>query len=72
MSSDSNHLVHMANQIAANLAAQGEATAVRETAEHIRKFWDPRMRAAILTAPAEALNPIARAAISVLSGPPVQ
>ena len=41
-------LIYMANQIARNLAAQGEAVAVAQTAQHIRDFWDPRMKAAIL------------------------
>ncbi|MBC2667532.1 formate dehydrogenase subunit delta [Novosphingobium piscinae] len=56
----------MANQIAANLAAQGEAAAVAETAAHITRYWDPRMRAAILAADAAGLSPIARAAIASL------
>ena len=41
-------LVMMANQIAAFFAAQGEARAVPQIADHIAKFWDPRMRAAII------------------------
>ena len=41
-------LVMMANQIARNVAVQGEARAVAVTADHIARFWDPRMRAAIL------------------------
>ena len=60
---NADHLIRMANQIAANLAAQGEAKAIARTAEHIAKFWDPRMKAAIATAPREGLSPIARAAI---------
>ena len=57
------HLIRMANQIAANLAVRGEAVAIAETADHIAKFWDPRMKAAIAAAPREGLSPIARAAI---------
>ena len=34
----------MANQIAAFFAAQGEERAVPQIADHINKFWDPRMR----------------------------
>lgn len=60
-------LVRMANQIAANLAVQGEAAAVRDTAEHIARYWEPRMRAAIRTADPAELSPIARAAIAQLS-----
>ena len=41
-------LVMMANQIAAFFAVQGEARAVPQIADHVEKFWDPRMRRAIL------------------------
>jgi formate dehydrogenase subunit delta len=40
-------LVYMANQIGKFFAGQGPDKAVAGTAEHIKKFWDPRMRAAI-------------------------
>ena len=63
---DNAKLARMANQIAANLAANGEAKAVEETAVHIRKFWDPRMKAAIFADEAAALSPIARAAVERL------
>ena len=56
----------MANQIARNLAAQGEEAAVAGTAQHIRDFWDPRMKAAILADTLTALDPIAQAAIKRL------
>ena len=36
------HLVSMANDIAANLAFQGDAA--ERTADHINRFWAPRMR----------------------------
>jgi formate dehydrogenase subunit delta len=64
-------LAMMANQIARNLAVQGEATAAAATADHIRRFWDPRMRAAII-AHAEAggaLDPVAREAVAMLEQP---
>jgi formate dehydrogenase subunit delta len=41
-------LVHMANQIGKFFAAQGEAKAVAGVATHLRRFWDPRMRRAII------------------------
>ena len=41
-------LVMMANQIARNLPVRGEEAAIAATADHIRRFWDPRMRASIL------------------------
>ena len=37
----------MADQIAHNLEAMGPDKAVLATADHIDKFWDPRMKAAI-------------------------
>jgi formate dehydrogenase subunit delta len=40
-------LVYMANQIGKFFASQGRDKAVPGIAEHIRKFWDPRMRKAI-------------------------
>ena len=63
-------LVMMANQIARNLAVRGEAAAVAAVAEHIRDFWDPRMKAAIVSANIDQLDPIAAKAIARLgSGP---
>jgi formate dehydrogenase subunit delta len=60
-------LVQMANQIARNLAVQGEARAVAATADHIRRFWDPWMIRRLAEAEPEtagaALDPIARAAL---------
>lgn len=63
---NSAHLVGMANQIARNLAAQGEEAAVAQTAQHIRDFWDPRMKAAIRTGDPAMLDPIARKAIALI------
>lgn len=59
-------LVRMANQIALNLQVHGEADAIAEMAQHIRDFWDPRMRAMICAYAADSgdeLAPIARAAV---------
>lgn len=64
-----NKLVYMANQISKFFATQGGAAAVKGTAEHIRKFWDPRMRKAIfahLDNGGAGLEPIAREAIATL------
>jgi formate dehydrogenase subunit delta len=41
-------LVYMVNQITRNFAVQGEAKAIAATTEHLKLFWDPRMRKAIL------------------------
>ena len=63
---DIERLRYMANQIARNLAPQGEALAIDATRQHIRDFWDPRMKAAILADHGEGLDPIARAALETL------
>ncbi|MCU0954772.1 MAG: formate dehydrogenase subunit delta [Hyphomicrobium sp.] len=44
----SEKLVMMANQIARNLMVHGDDEAASLTADHIRKFWEPRMREQIL------------------------
>lgn len=66
---DLSRLTAMANQIARNLAAQGDEAAIAATAQHIRDFWDPRMKAAILAEDLEALGPIVAAAVIMLSHP---
>lgn len=38
------HLVHMANQVAAFFASYPEAETIDGTANHLKSFWDPRMR----------------------------
>jgi len=63
-------LVMMANQIAKAFAPQGEARAVPQIAEHIRKFWDPRMRSAIaahIASGGAGLDPLARTALDRIS-----
>ncbi len=63
---DVERLVYMANQIARNLAVQGEGGADAATADHIDMFWDPRMKAQLLDHGAEGLCPIAAQALVVL------
>ncbi len=66
-------LVTMANQIARAFAHRPHPEAVAETASHIRRFWEPRMRAAILARIDNGsnpdLNPVARDAIELLRPP---
>jgi formate dehydrogenase subunit delta len=60
-------LVMMANQIAKAFASHGEARAVPQIADHIRQFWDPRMRGAIAAHVADGgagLDPLAMAALA--------
>jgi formate dehydrogenase subunit delta len=59
----------MANQIGEFFASQGQERAVTGTADHIKKFWDPRMRAAIfahLKDGGAGLDPIVRTALEQL------
>ncbi len=42
-------MVHMANQIAQFFAPYGREQAVAGIEDHLRKFWEPRMRAQITT-----------------------
>jgi formate dehydrogenase subunit delta len=63
-------LVMMANQIAKFFASQGEARALPQVADHIAKFWDPRMRREIAAHVAQGgagLDPLALAAIQMLT-----
>jgi formate dehydrogenase subunit delta len=61
-------LRRMANDIARNLEAMGHDKAVLATADHIDKFWDPRMKKAIFADGGTELTPIAREAIEHLAG----
>ena len=59
-------LVYMANQISKFFASQGQELAVAGTADHIQKFWDPRMRTQILAhleAGGQGLEPVVRIAL---------
>jgi formate dehydrogenase subunit delta len=59
----------MANQIGAFFKAQGADAAPDKIAEHLTKFWDPRMRRAIvahLDAGGEGLDPAVRRAVETL------
>jgi len=59
----------MANQIGTFFKSQNLGTASANIAEHITKFWDPRMRRAIvahLDAGGAGLDPAARQAVEAL------
>lgn len=60
-------LVYMANQIARNFAAQGDEAAIKATADHIRLFWDPRMKEQIVRLDQTGLSDIASKAIATLA-----
>ena len=67
MSSSIDTLRRMANDIARNLEAMGHDKAVLATADHIDKFWEPRMKRAIFGDNRSGLVPIAREAIDHLA-----
>lgn len=60
-------LRYMADQIARNFMALGEDRAVASTAEHIAKFWDPRMKAQLLADDRSALTPLVARAVEQLA-----
>jgi formate dehydrogenase subunit delta len=67
---DARRLTAMANQIGAFFRAQGEAAAVAGVEDHLRKFWDPRMRREIvahLETGGEGLDPNVRVAVARLA-----
>jgi len=69
MSSSPERLVYMANQIGKFFQSQGHDKAVPGVADHIRKFWDPRMRKQIyahLDAGGAGLDPDVREALESL------
>ncbi|HET7715792.1 MAG TPA: formate dehydrogenase subunit delta [Bauldia sp.] len=66
-------LVYMANQIGRFFASQGPDEAVAGTLDHLKKFWDPRMRreiVAYLEAGGTGLDPNVREAVVKLKGEP--
>jgi formate dehydrogenase subunit delta len=48
MSASPDRLVYMANQIGTFFKSQGQDKAVPGIADHIKKFWDPRMLKGIM------------------------
>ena len=58
-------LVHMANQIATNLATDDDP--VSAMANHIALFWDPRMKMLIYGYEGSGLSPVAKAAVDRLT-----
>jgi formate dehydrogenase subunit delta len=73
MSAD--RLIYMANQIGKFFQSQGHDQAVAGVAEHIKKFWDPRMLRGIfahLDAGGAGLDPNVREAIETLKNASIQ
>jgi formate dehydrogenase subunit delta len=65
-------LAYMANQIGKFFAHQTHDKAVAAVADHLRRFWDPRMRRELLQHfddPAVHLDPLVREAVEQLRAP---
>lgn len=63
-------LVYMANQIGKFFATQDRNKASDAIAEHLRKFWDPRMRRQICTyfeGGGKGLDPLPYRAVEMIS-----
>ena len=58
-------LIRMANQIAAFFAPYSEEEAVAGVANHIKQFWEPRMRTQLfaIAGGAKDLDPLVRRAL---------
>ena len=62
---DLSDIKRMANQIAVAFQSYPQEQAIKETANHIKSYWDPRMRkqlGELIASDAAALNPVALAA----------
>lgn len=74
MSGNIGHLVSMANDIGDFFVGEvGPAEAPASIALHLQRYWDPRMRAAIIahaTCGGENLSAVALAAVKALPAPP--
>jgi formate dehydrogenase subunit delta len=69
---DNKTTVRMANQIADFFGGYGHDSAVTEIADHINRFWEPRMRMALLSYLAkggEGLNPLVKDAAHLYRRP---
>jgi formate dehydrogenase subunit delta len=67
-------LAYMANQIGRFFAHQPHDKAVAAVETHLRRFWDPRMRASITQHPdgeTVRLDPIVREAVGRLTEQPM-
>ena len=68
-------LVYLANQVGKFFAHQPKAEAVANIEEHLRKFWDPRMRTHIsahLAQGGEGLEELPRLAVEQIAGQPTK
>jgi len=67
---DAHHLVAMANEIAAFFAGDDPPKAAENVANHLRRYWDPRMRKQIIEHAGnggEGLSQVARAGVELIA-----
>jgi formate dehydrogenase subunit delta len=67
---DSHLLVAMVNEIAAFFEGEEPGKSAENVANHLRRYWDPRMRKQItehLKNNGEGLSPVARAGVELIS-----
>lgn len=73
---NTDYVLRMANQIADALGINpDQEQAVRDLADHLNRFWEPRMRGALLTLAATPdgaarLSPLVCRAVGALRPPP--
>ena len=68
-----NRIAYMANQIATFFLSKPQDQAIEGFADHINKFWEPRMRAqllALIAVGGEGLKPLALEAAPLIRHPP--
>ena len=65
---DANRICHMAEQIARNFTVNGEDAAIAATLDHIRLYWDARMKEALIAADQAAMSPTVAAVAARLIG----
>ena len=70
MTVENDKLIKMGEQIAANMNySDDESLVATKVADHLRRFWDPRMKQAIVELfhrEPDSLSPLLRAAIAKL------
>jgi NADH-dependant formate dehydrogenase delta subunit FdsD len=68
------HLIKMVNEISAFWEGEAREAAPKEVANHLRRFWEPRMRAQIITyyeqRQGAGLSDAAKQAVGLLAAQP--
>ena len=67
---DRQHLVEMVNEIAAFFAAEDPERGAENVANHLRRYWDPRMRRQIVEharGGGDGLSPIGKAGVELIA-----